>query len=383
MSPLPSRRSRRPQSDLTLPGSDGTRDITWEELVERALLVGASDLHMHVYATGDAAVRARLDGVMVPWCDLSAAVVGPALTRMRSAAGLATSSSLLVGEGRIAHEGVDGRIDLRLTVAPLVAGGLKVAVRLPTLAPGVRLEDLGFDTGNLERVRRLLSAPDGLVLASGPVGSGKTTTLLAALDVIGGPGRSVVTVEDPVERVVAGADQLEVNEAAGFTYEHILRSLLRMDLDALLVGEIRDQATAAHAIQIAKAGRLVLSTLHAGSAAGTLARLHELSGLGALEVSDSVRGVIAQRLLRKVHQDCDAAGCDQCLFTGYHGRVAVHEVLVVDDTLRDALVARAPIATVRHMALEAGMRTFMQDADRWLAAGVTTTEEIERVLGRD
>lgn len=356
---------------------------SWEQLVDAAVSNRASDLHMHVAADGSATIRARLDGVLVPWGQLPAQVVTPAVNRMRAAAGLGTGASLLVGEGRYRHEGAAGAVDVRLTVTPLVAGAYKLALRLPALDVGLPLAGLGFCPANLARVQDLLALPDGLILATGPVGAGKTTTLLAALAQVGGPGRSVVTVEDPVERVVAGADQIEVNEAAGFTYEHILKSLLRMDLDVLLIGEIRDRATAGHAVQIAKAGRLVLSTLHSGSAVGALQRLHELSGLGALEVAESVHGVISQRLLRKVHTACAGQGCPACLGTGFAGRVPVHEVLIVDPPLREALVRRAAAVELSHVARAGGMRTFHEDASRWLADQATTTTEVERVLGRE
>jgi len=354
---------------------------TWEQLVDTAIAAGASDLHMHVDQDGNATVRARLDGVLVPWATLPARVVGPAVTRMKAAANLGTNAAVLIGEGRYRHHGPDGPVDLRLTVTPLVAGGSKVALRLPTVDVHGGLDELGFSPQNLARVRRLLALPDGLILATGPVGAGKSTTLLAALAEVGGPGRSVVTVEDPVERVVPGADQVEVREAAGLTYEHILRSLLRMDLDVLLVGEIRDRQTAVHAVQIAKAGRLVLSTLHSASAVGAVQRLHELSGLGALEVAESVQGVISQRLLRRVHADCAGAGCAGCLRTGFSGRIPVHQVLVVDAALREAMVRRAPATELDQVARSAGMRTFHEDATRWLAAGATTQDEVRRVLG--
>jgi type II secretory ATPase GspE/PulE/Tfp pilus assembly ATPase PilB-like protein len=355
--------------------------LSWDQLVERALRAGASDLHMHIDAN-HAVVRARLDGAMVPWGELTTDVVMPALTRMKASADLGTSRSLLVGEGRVTHQSANGPVDLRLTVTPLVAKAIKVAVRLPVLAVGIPLGELGFSPANLELFTSLLESPDGLVLATGPTGAGKTTTLLSALDVVGGPTRVVVTVEDPVERLVVGADQIEVNADAGFTFEHILRSLLRMDLDVLLIGEIRDTATARHAIQIAKAGRLVLSSLHSGSAVGALARLHELSGLGDLEVIESVRGVVSQRLVRKTCTACAAAGCSNCLWTGFAGRVPLHEVLIVTDALREAVLRHATATELNQVAQQGGMRTFKQDADRWTAGGKTTLHEIERVLGR-
>lgn len=356
--------------------------LSWERLIDHALATGVSDLHMHIDPDRHARVRARIDGVMVPWGELTPPVVMPALTRMRAEASLTTGTALLVGEGRIRHTGPAGAVDLRLTIAPLVGGAIKVALRLPVIALDVPLSGLGFSSYNLDRVERLLTAPDGLLLTTGPVGAGKTTTLMAALAVVGGPAKSVVTVEDPVERVLPGIDQIEVREQAGLTYEHILRSLLRMDMDALLIGEIRDRATAQHAVQIAKAGRLVLSTLHSASATGALLRLHELSGLGVLEVIESIRGVVSQRLVRRVHDRCAGTGCPDCLGTGFSGRMPLHEVLVVDDDLREAMLARSSERILQHVAQQAGMRTFSEDADRWLTDGATTMAEIERVLGR-
>lgn len=355
--------------------------LTWELLLERALSAGASDLHVRVDADQRGVVRARLDGVLIPWGELPAHVMAPALTRMRSEANLSTGTALLVGEGRISHRMGDSLVDLRLTITPLVGGALKLVLRLPAIASNLTLPELGFAPGSLQKVQQLLSIPDGLLLTTGPVGSGKTTTMLAALQAVGGPGKAVITVEDPVERVVPGADQIEVNEPAGLTYEHVLRSLLRMDMDALLIGEIRDPATARHAVQIAKAGRMVLSTLHAGSAVGAVLRLHELSGLGALEIVEPLRGVISQRLLRCIHHNCEGRGCGECLGTGWSGRVAIHEVLTVTPEFIDALINRASLRDLEHLALSEGMTSLREDSRRWVDSGVTTEAEVARVLG--
>lgn len=358
--------------------------ITWEELVEHALDASASDLHVHITPEFHTTVRARLDGVLVPWGELPPDHARTTLTRLQGDAGLATGTTLYVGEGRIRHTSPrHGNLDLRLTITPLVNGAIKLALRLPAIAAGIPLEKLGFAPEIFPRVQDLLAAPDGLLLSTGPVGAGKTTTMLAALQTVGAPGRAVVTVEDPVERVIPNADQIEVNEQSGFTYEHILRSLLRMDLDALLIGEIRDQSTARHAVQIAKAGRIVLSTLHASSAVNALLRLQELSGLGTLEAVEPVRGVISQRLLRKKHEPCNGTGCQDCLGTGWHGRIPIHEVLTVNDTIIDAVLNRSSLRVLEHVAHTAGMRTFKEDAQRWIDDGVTTHEELERVVGRD
>lgn len=383
--PAPRRlRTAFPDSERPAEPAPQFTELSWDELVDAALDAGASDLHVHVNAEQDATIRARIDGVLVAWGELPAQTLVPALNRMRSAADLGTGRPLTVGEGRVRHTPSRGGppVDLRLTIAPLVGGSLKVALRLPAIAFDEPLERLGFSPQNLQRVEQLLAAPDGLVLTTGPVGAGKTTTLMAAMARVGGPGRSVVTVEDPVERIVAGADQIEVREQSGFTYQHILKSLLRLDMDALLIGEIRDRETAQHAVQIAKAGRLVLSTLHSGSAIGALRRLHELSGLGVLEVTEPVRGVISQRLIRKTHETCAGAGCEGCLGTGYAGRLPLHEVLIVTEELRDAMLTGASAHELNQVALRDGMRTFTEDADRWLVSATTTAEEVERILGR-
>lgn len=355
--------------------------LTWELLLERALRVRASDLHVRVDANQRGYVRARLDGVLIPWGELSPEVMAPALTRMRSEASLSTGTALLVGEGRITHTSGDTVTDLRLTITPLVGGALKLVLRLPAIDTGLTLPELGFAPSALQKVEQLLTLPDGLLLTTGPVGSGKTTTMLAALQTVGGPGKAVITVEDPVERLVPGADQIEVNEAAGFTYEHVLRSLLRMDMDALLIGEIRDPATSRHAVQIAKAGRLVLSTLHAGSAVGAVLRLHELSGLGVLEIVEPLRGVISQRLLRRLHQTCHGQGCGECLGTGWSGRAAIHEVLAVSPEFIDAMLNRASLRELEQLAHTEGMSSLRDDAQRWVESGITTEAEVARVLG--
>lgn len=368
-------------SPETITAQDGGAD-QWVTYLDRALEAGASDLHMTVPADEPARIRARVDGVLVSWGSLEPKQARATLTRLQAAASLGTGSAPLIGEGRIRHEGPRGPVYLRLTVTPLVSSTKKVTIRLPVSSAPPRLAALGLSAENYGRYERMLARPSGLLLATGPVGSGKTTTLMASLRHLASPGAAVVTVEDPVEHILPGADQIEVNDASGLTYAHILRSLLRMDLDALLIGETRDQETAEHAVKIAKAGRLVMSTLHAADAVGAVLRLQEMAGLGPRSTAESVTGVICQRLLRQVHASCAGEGCTGCLMTGYRGRVPVHEVLEVNDEFRDAWINGATHRELTTVAKAAGLRTVSEDAQRWLNSGHTTSEEVERVIGR-
>jgi Type II secretory pathway, ATPase PulE/Tfp pilus assembly pathway, ATPase PilB len=231
----------------------------------------------------------------------------------------------------------------------------------------------------LDGVMRLAMRPHGLVLVTGPTGSGKTTTLYAALQSRDSLAEKIVTVEDPVEYQLAGVTQVPVHRQAGVTFSSALRSILRQDPDVVMIGEMRDSETAEIAVQAAMTGHLVFSTLHTNDAIGAIPRLLDL-GVPEYLVAATVEGVLAQRLVRTVCGECQGNGCSACRRTGYRGRVGVFELVSMNDELRDAVTRRASRDTLRRLASEAGMRPMNEDASAKVRAGLTTAEEVRRVL---
>jgi general secretion pathway protein E len=241
------------------------------------------------------------------------------------------------------------------------------------------LGSLGMSAGTRAAFEHVLSRPHGIVLVTGPTGSGKTTTLYAALSHLRTGREKIVTVEDPVEYELQGVTQVPVNERVGVTFASALRALLRQDPDVMLVGEIRDGETAEIATQSALTGHLVLSTLHTNDAVSALTRLADL-GVAPFLVSATVEAVLAQRLVRTRCTACGGSGCNACRGSGYRGRTGAYELLVIDDEMRAAITTAGGVDTVRRLARARGMPTLRDDAERLVAAGVTTREEIIRVL---
>lgn len=248
------------------------------------------------------------------------------------------------------------------------------------------LADLGMAPGTLQAFDRAISRSHGIVLVTGPTGSGKTTTLYAAVDRIRTGREKILTVEDPVEYELAGVPQVAVNERLGVTFATALRALLRQDPDVMLVGEIRDPETAEIATHAALTGHLVLSTLHTNDAASALTRLTDL-GVAPYLVASTVEAVLAQRLVRCVCRECGGQpeghgspgeACSGCAGTGYRGRVGIFELLIVDDRIRAGIMERRPVSELQALALTAGMRSLADDGKRQVAAGVTTQDELRR-----
>jgi len=353
-----------------------------DRLLRTALERGASDLHLDPGEDG-VRVRIRRDGALqtietLP-LDLSQHVVG----RCKALAELLVYRRDVPQEGRIdaARSGLG--CEMRLATYPTLFGE-RVAVRLdaPGGVPRV-LDELGFDDDVYKAVSHAMAQPDGVVLLTGPSGSGKTTTLYSCLRHLqqNGPERTIVTVEDPVERRIDGIVQTEVDQVAGLGFANALRSLLRQDPDVLLVGEIRDRETAAIALEAGLTGHLVASTLHAGSAAEVFARLLEM-GVEPFVLTTTVRGVLAQRLLRRTCQNDDCGDdCAQCHGTGYAGRQLVVEWLPMTKELRQAVLARGDGDELADAAAQSGFRTLRDAADQLVERGITDAQEVDRVLG--
>jgi type II secretory ATPase GspE/PulE/Tfp pilus assembly ATPase PilB-like protein len=331
------------------------------------------------------------------------------ISRLKVLAGLDIAERRLPQDGRARVRVGDRELDIRISTLPALHGE-SVVLRLLDGGHAEQpssLEMLGLRADVLGRWRTLLQRPSGLLLVSGPTGSGKTTTLYAALRERSTPGVKVVTVEDPVEYRLDGIVQLPVNTRAGFGFPNALRAILRHDPDVILVGEMRDTETADIAVQAALTGHLVLSTVHTTDATAALARLQEM-GVPPYLLSATLQGVLAQRLVRRVCGSCGAwrpltelerarvaesdvpitqvregAGCTPCAGTGFRGRVAIAELLVLDDALRGAFTQGASLVELRAMVRARGVRSLRDDGWRSVAAGETTIDEVVRMVSED
>lgn len=349
---------------------------TIEDAVDR----GASDIHFSVGQTRPS-TKFRCDGVLLdaaaPTLDMYPAVVA----RLKIMAGLDIAEQRRPQGSRI-RTVVGGReIDLRVSILPTI-GGESVVVRVLDRARSpAGLQDLGLEQTDRDRLQRLIESPNGLILVTGPTGSGKTTTIAAMLAEIASPERHLVSVEDPIEIRVQGVTQVQVEPALGLTFPAILRSVLRHDPDVVTIGEIRDGETAAIAINAALTGHLVLATLHTNSAASAPIRLTDM-GVEPFLVAATLRGVVAQRLIR---QSCGCCGpcedCATCGGTGYSGRTALLEFLEISEPIRGAISAREPASSLEDMARVTGFVSLREAGNRMVERGVTTAAELSRSLG--
>jgi general secretion pathway protein E len=355
-------------------------------MLSQALREGASDVHVEPFET-HSVVRYRIDGtlrdVVRPRRGLHAALV----SRIKIMANLDIAEKRLPQDGRILLR-LGGRpIDVRVSTLPS-GHGERVVLRLLDKERGRLSPDaLGMATPMLEQLRMLVRQSHGIVLVTGPTGSGKTTTLYAMLSQMDYERTNVLTVEDPIEYDLPGIGQTQVNPRIEMTFARALRAILRQDPDVIMIGEIRDQETAQIAVQASLTGHLVLATLHTNDSASAVTRLLDM-GIEPFLLSSSLLGVLAQRLVRKLceacrwqdsHGDWHPAGCPACGNTGYSGRTGIYELLVVDGPLREAIHARKPESALRALAGHHGFRPMIQDGERWFTAGITSREELARV----
>ena len=348
-------------------------------LLVEALDSRASDVHLESSGHG-LDVRYRIDGVLqsapAPPASMSAAI----LSRLKIMAELDIAERRAPQDGRIKLRLRDRDVDVRVSTVPVLRGESMVLRLLDGAGARLSLNQIGMAEETLRGFTNAISHPHGLVLVTGPTGSGKTTTLYSAIEHIRTGREKILTVEDPVEYELAGIAQMAVNVRAGVTFASALRSLLRQDPDVILVGEIRDADTAAIAMQAALTGHLVLSTLHTGDAPGAITRLLDL-GVPDHLIASALRSVLAQRLVRTVCSACSGKGCTACRQSGYHGRTGIYELLEVGDRIRQEIARRSGTAALRLLALEHGMRPLADDAERWIGLGITTREEAIRVTG--
>ncbi len=346
-------------------------------LLFEAVRAGASDVHVEPFERA-LVVRLRIDGtlhdLLTPPLRLHAALV----SRVKIMAGLDIAERRLPQDGRIAIR-VGGRdVDLRVSIVP-TASGERVVLRLLDRASVLHdLADLGLSPAIAAGIEALLARRHGIVLVTGPTGSGKTTTLYAALRRLASGERNVMTIEDPVEYQLRGIGQMAVNPRIGLDFAAGLRSILRQDPDVILVGEVRDRETMEIALQAALTGHLVFATLHTNDAPSAVTRLLDM-GAEPFLIASSLTAVLAQRLARRTCTACAAVGCAACRGTGHRGRTGLHELLLVDDAIRALVMARADAASIRRTARAAGMTTIREDGLGKSRAGITTEAEVLRV----
>ena len=373
-----------------------------EDLLHLALAQGASDMHIEPDEQG-VRVRIRVDGLLQQLCVLQRAKQSTLLTQLKVWSGMDIAEKRVPQDGRMLLKYVDTEVDLRLSSLPTV-NGEKLAIRFLQRQDNLlSLEQLQFSDSNLQRYRQLFHQPNGLVLLTGPTGSGKTTTLYATLQELDAAANNIITLEDPVEYKLAGINQVVVNRRSGLTFAAGLRSIVRQDPDVIMLGEIRDEETAAMAVHAALTGHLVLSTLHTNDAIGAVYRLLDM-GIADYLLAASLRGVLAQRLLRRPCRHCgerrlataaelqylgrradeklelvQAHGCEHCHGTGYQGRLALHELVTVDKRMQQLLLNGADEAELLQEARRHGWRSLYADGVAKVLQGATTVEELWRV----
>lgn len=371
-------------------------------IIQTAVREGASDIHIEP-CERDSRVRFRIDGVLYDAMSPPRRMHASITSRLKIMASLDIAERRLPQDGRIRASVLGRTLDLRVSTCPTPHGEKTVLRILDARSIRVPLDELGFDAGVLDAWREEVARPHGIILVTGPTGSGKTTTLYASLQEMDLGRQNVSTVEDPVEYRIPGITQIQTHDRIGMTFAAALRTLLRQDPDVVMVGEIRDPETATIAIQAALTGHLVLSTLHTNDAPSSITRLINI-GIEPYLVSGAVNGVLAQRLVRRVCGDCGAKvqappgavdamglhglkakslvegeGCESCRNSGYAGRMGIHELLLLDDTLRDAIATNPAVAEFRQQCVDSGMRTLRHDALSKMALGRTTWEEVLRV----
>mgnify|MGYP000273900557 FL=1 len=374
-------------------------------IIEQAVVRGASDIHIEPHEEG-IKVRFRIDGLLQEIFTLPCKVHPPLASRLKLMAKMDIAERRKPQDGRIQIKIGGRKVDLRVSSLPTIFGE-KLVIRILDQEQKLRqISQLGFSEKQLKIFSKLLSFPYGMILVTGPTGSGKTTTLYAALNELHTVEKNIITIEDPVEYVFDQINQVQVNPKAGVDFAKGLRSILRQDPDIIMVGEIRDRETAQIAVRAATTGHLVLSTLHTNNAAGALTRLVDM-GVESFLVASSVVGIVAQRLVRKVCPHCReeyepdknsperlflgpeyyrlpftlirGAGCVNCNFTGYKGRTAIQEVLIVESEERDFLLEKADAETIQEAAVKKGMITMRADGLEKALKGITTVQEVMRV----
>ena len=371
-----------------------------ERVIARATADGASDIHFEP-RQDDLRIRCRIDGTFRDLALFELALAPAVIARIKVLSNMDVAEHRLPQDGRFSVTVGDQRLDVRTATYPTVHGEKAVLRLLDSSGLRLHLDRIGLSAASVTNLRELIHRPEGIVLITGPTGSGKTSTLYAALAELVATGKNIVTIEDPVEYALPGVNQGQTNDKAGFTFAKGLRAVLRQDPDVIMVGEIRDSETLETAIEASLTGHLVLSTLHTNSAVATVARLVEM-GLERYLLASSVLGIVAQRLVRKICRTCrveiatppalralfrggehetfyKGAGCPDCRGTGFRGRHGIFELMRMNEELRELVLDRASDAKVLDAARRSGMSTLREECLALVSAGETTLEEVLRV----
>ena len=394
--------------DTTVTASDAPIIQLCYKLITDAHRLGASDIHIEPLERR-LRIRYRIDGVLQEMQDQPKRLQSAIITRFKVMSGISIAEKRLPQDGRIQLNIGKNKIDLRVSTIPTTHGESIVMRILDKSSLLLGLPELGFMSDDQATIERILGLADGIFLVTGPTGSGKTTTLYACLNYINKPDRKIITVEDPVEYVLKGINQVPVNHEVGMTFAAALRAMLRQAPNIIMVGEIRDVETANIAINASLTGHLVFSTLHTNDAPGAVTRLVDM-GVKPFLVASSLRAVMAQRLIRKICQNCaqpyepsdsdisslgltptqvaearfmKGRGCEKCRGTGYKGRMGIFEIFVVDDEIRQLINSRASTSEIRGRARLSGMRTLREDGIRKVLSGLSTIEEVVSVTMGD
>lgn len=371
-------------------------------MIEQAVLLKASDIHIEPHED-KLRIRFRIDGKMVIYMDTEADLAPSVSSRIKFISGLNIAERRIPQDGRINYNyGKDSTVDLRISILP-GAFGETIVIRITTaLSFKLDKHSIGFTPENLKTFDKILANTHGLILLTGPTGSGKTTTLYAALSELNKPDVNIITVEDPVEMIMDNLTQVEVNSKTGLTFATVMRSILRQDPDIVMVGEIRDEETAKIAMTLSITGHLVFSTLHTFDSPSAVMRLVDM-GVEPYMVYSALSAVISQRLVRKLCPHCSqryaastsekqflgvpldedlqlssSHGCDECNYTGYIGRTAVHEILVMSPAIRDNLSSGGNTESIRKIARGEGMKTLLDNLKELVIDGTTTLSELRR-----
>ena len=374
-------------------------------IITEAVEGRASDIHVEPMADR-VRLRYRIDGVCIERDNLPKRMQNAVLARFKLMAGVNIAEKRVPQDGRIKLPVGEKVIDFRVSSCPAYHGESIVLRILRPDSVRIGLENLGFEADNLDRFNKIIRRPNGIFLVTGPTGSGKTTTLYSALDILNRPDKKIITAEDPIEYAFTGINQCQVRESIGLTFASVLRAMLRQAPNIILVGEIRDKEVGEVAIQAALTGHLVFSTLHTNDAPSAITRLIDM-GIKPFLVASSIQAVMAQRLIRVLCPHCKkpdptpdpkflrltaitredvarstiykAVGCDKCSGTGYRGRKAIFEMMVMDAALRDMAFRCEPVEKLRKVAIQNGMRSLLEDGKIKILKGVTTPDEIARI----
>ncbi|MBI4119669.1 MAG: type II/IV secretion system protein [Parcubacteria group bacterium] len=381
-----------------------------DDIITYAYGMRSSDIHFDP-AEDKINVRFRIDGVLRKIFSIPKELQSEIISRIKVVAGLRTDEHNAAQDGRFRSAMKEARFDIRVSVVPTYYGENAILRLLSEQGQEFNLKGIGFSDRDLGIVQRAIQKPYGMILATGPTGSGKTTTLYTILKILNTEGVSIITIEDPIEYSLEGINQIQVNSQTALTFANGLRAILRQDPNIIMVGEIRDQETANIAVNAALTGHLLLSTLHTNDAATTLPRLIDMK-VEPFLIASTVNIAIAQRLVRKICPDCktkrqpsaaelqtlaaavpqemvtelrkggiySGAGCAQCVGSGYLGRIGIHEVMEVTDAVRDAIVKRFSSSQIKEIAVREGMTTMLEDGLRKVLAAITTIEEVLRVM---